>query len=74
MRDRAALVAPFAFDTWPLCEPWERAGRATLWDRLEVARWAELAELELRLEIDRRFDQLADQLELELEPRRPRID
>jgi hypothetical protein len=50
--------APFAVDSWPLCEPWERAGVATLWDRLAIERARERAELELRLEIDRRFDRL----------------
>jgi hypothetical protein len=72
MRDPS--LAPFALDTWPLCEPWERAGKVTAGDYAALAAWSERAELELRLEIDRRFDAVADQLELELERRRPRID
>lgn len=62
-------LVPFGVDTWPDCAPWERAGRATLWDRLEVEAWAETAERELRLEIDRRFDALADWLEEQMAPR-----
>jgi len=59
---RAEQVAPFAFDTWPLCEPWERAGLATFHDVLEVSRLAARAQLQLQLEIDRRFDQLRDRV------------
>lgn len=51
-------VAPFARDTWPYCEPWERAGVATLADRLEVEAWARNAQLGLQLELDRRFDRI----------------
>lgn len=54
---------PFGVDTWPTCLPYERAGRATLWDLLEIERWAETAERDLRLDIDRRFDALDDWLE-----------
>jgi len=59
---RAEQVAPFQFDTWPLCEPWERAGLATFHDTLEVSRWGAQAQLQLQLEIDRRFDQLRDRV------------
>lgn len=55
-------VAPFALDTWPLCERHERAGHLTFHDTLEVSRWAQRAQLELELEIDRRFDQLHDRI------------
>lgn len=61
-REQGGERAPFAIDTWPLCEPWERAGVATLWDRLAIERARERAELELRLEIDRRFDRLRDRV------------
>lgn len=57
---RREAMAPFAFDTWPHCEPWQRAGVPTLWDLIELQRWSAGAELQLRLEIDRRFDAVLD--------------
>jgi hypothetical protein len=74
MRDPNPQVAPFAVDAWPWCERWERAGRATLWDRLEVEAWAEHAELELALEIDRRFDVLLDRIRAEAWPALPELE
>jgi hypothetical protein len=49
---------PFALNTWPTCEPWERSGEPTLKDRLDVKEWVEQVQLEIALEIDRRFDRL----------------
>lgn len=54
--------APFELDTWPRCAPWQRAGQITPIDEATVWIWAERAQLELELEIDRRFDALADQI------------
>lgn len=55
-------LVPFGVDSWPTCLPYQRAGRATLWDLLEVERWAARAQLELELEIDRRFDAVLDRV------------
>lgn len=60
---------PFGVDTWPDCAPWERAGVATLWDQREVEAWAQHAQRELALEVDRRFDALEDWLEEQTRPR-----
>lgn len=62
MMDPREAMAPFAFDTWPLCERWERAGHATLADHVAIERAAQRAELEIRLTIDRRFDALLDRI------------
>lgn len=67
-------VAPFAVDSWPWCEPWQRSGRLTLLDRLELEAWAARAELELRLAIDRRFDVLLDGIRAQAWPALPELE
>ncbi len=54
--------APFAVDTWPRCAPWQRAGVVTGHDLQLINLWRYRADLALLLEVDRRFDQLADQI------------
>jgi len=51
-------LAPFAVDTWPRCEPWERAGAITPADRRAIGTWARTAQRRLRLAIDARFDRI----------------
>jgi len=51
-------LAPFAVDTWPRCEPWERAGVITPADRRAIGTWARTAQRRLRLAIDARFDRI----------------
>jgi hypothetical protein len=51
-------LAPFAVDTWPTCEPWERAGVETAGDRRAIATWGRTAQRRLRLAIDARFDRI----------------
>lgn len=59
MTDPYPELAPFAVDTWPTCEPWERAGLVTPADRRAIDAWADRAMRQLRLDIDARFDSLA---------------
>lgn len=58
----APSTAPFAYDTWPLCEPWERAGQITDADRQLIAGWARDAQDEIRLELDHRLDMVAERI------------
>jgi hypothetical protein len=58
MTDPYPELAPFAVDTWPTCEPWERAGVETAGDRRAIGLWARTAQRRLRLDIDARFDRI----------------
>lgn len=51
-------LAPFAVDTWPRCQPWERRGVITFADETAIRAWAVAAQLALTLAIDQRFDSL----------------
>lgn len=58
MTDSYPELAPFEVDTWPTCQPWERAGQVTPADRRAIATWARTAQRRLRLDIDARFDRV----------------
>jgi len=61
--------APFAADTWPRCEPWQRAGVITPVDLQLINLWRYRADVELLLEIERRFDLLAARIRRDAWPR-----